>query len=71
MPVPDNEMIAGIFPGEVIIVDHGKISPQSYYSPAPSLLIFRDILRLNKNGGDSRKKKIFAIRKFYSKVVQR
>ena len=25
MPVPDNETIACIFPGEVIIVDHGKI----------------------------------------------
>ena len=25
MPVPDNETIAGIFPGKVIIVDHGKI----------------------------------------------
>ena len=25
MPVQDNEMIAGIFPGEVIIVGHGKI----------------------------------------------
>jgi len=25
MPVPDNEMIAGIFPGKVIIVENGKI----------------------------------------------
>ena len=25
MPVPDNDMKAGIFPGEVIIVDHGKL----------------------------------------------
>ena len=25
MPVPDNEMIAGIFPGEVITVEAGKL----------------------------------------------
>jgi len=25
MPVPDNEMIAGIFPGKVIIVEGGKL----------------------------------------------
>ena len=25
MPVPDNETKAGIFPGKVIIVDHGKL----------------------------------------------
>jgi hypothetical protein len=26
MPMPDNEMKAGIFPGEAIIVEGGKIS---------------------------------------------
>ena len=25
MPVPDNDMKGGIFPGDVIIVDHGKL----------------------------------------------
>ena len=34
VPVPDNETKAGIFPGKVISVDHGKIvciSPSAHF----------------------------------------
>ena len=33
MPVPDNETKAGIFPGKVIIVDHGKLMKHSVCCP--------------------------------------
>jgi len=35
MPLPDNETIAGIFPGKVIIVDSGKVASIIHFSLPP------------------------------------
>jgi len=42
MPVQDNDMIAGIFPGEAIIVEHGKLPWNLCYHAADERIRFQE-----------------------------